>query len=63
MVVSLLAPTLAATVDAVVQRGLEQLRNELRSQGQRISETEEQISSLEDEVTANSSFASPHIDI
>lgn len=53
VVVSLLAPTIAATVDAAAQRGLEQLHIELRTQAQRISDKEEWISSLEDEAMAN----------
>lgn len=53
-VVALLTPTLAATVDAAVQRGLEQLQLEIKAQAQRIAHTEERISSLEDDNTANS---------
>lgn len=53
-VVALLASALAATVDSAVQRGLEQLHLDLQSQAQWITQTDEQISSLEDEAVANS---------
>lgn len=55
-VVALLGPTLAATVDAAVQRGLEQLHLEVQSQAQRIAQTEDRISSLEDDSTAQSAI-------
>lgn len=53
-VVVLLTPTLAATVDTAVQRGLEQLHLEFQAQAQRLTHAEERISSLEDEAAANS---------
>lgn len=53
-VVALLTPTLAATVDAAVQRGLEQLHVELKAQADRIAYTEEKISVLEDDNAAHS---------
>lgn len=53
-VVTLLGPTLTATVDAAVHRGLKQLHIDLQAQAQRITQVEERISSLEDELTASS---------
>lgn len=55
-VVTLLGPTLAATVDAAAYRGLEQLHIEVQAQAQRLTQTEERISSLEDESTATSAM-------
>lgn len=51
-VVALLTPTLAATVETAVQRGLEQLHVEIQAQAQRLTHAEERISSLEDDNTA-----------
>lgn len=53
-VVQLLGPTLTATVDAAVHRGLEQLHIELQAQAQRITQVEERISIIEDDCTASS---------
>lgn len=53
-VVALLTPTLAATVDTAMQRGLEQLHLEFHAQAQWIIHAEERISSLEDDTTAYS---------
>lgn len=53
-VVTPLGPTLTATVDAAVHRGLEQLHLEVQAQAQRIAHVEDRISALEDDSTANS---------
>lgn len=54
VLVTLLTPTLSATVDTAVQKGLEQLHIELQTQAQRLTHAEEWISPLKDDSTANS---------
>lgn len=55
-VVALLTLTLTATVNTAVQREIEQLHIELQAQAQKLSQTEEKISFLEDDSTANSAI-------
>ena len=55
-VVALLGPTLTATVDAAVHRGLEQLHIEVQAQAQRLTHAEDRISSLEDDSSAASAM-------